>query len=166
MTRAWQVASAMIVTVMAGLGLGVPAASAAPVAPKSPAAPATQQSKPVPRAPHRAARFVMITCTGRAEARPRTFGLSCGDDADSLRGLRWSAWRPGRAMALGTQRVDSCMPSCARGRTVSYPVTVLLSGSERVARGSRERRYTTITLRYLGKHPGGVGRRVTGTLWP
>lgn len=160
MTRAWLIASALIVTVVAGLGPGIPAVSASPASAASPA------SKPSPRVSRPAVRLVLINCAGRPTNRPRTFGLSCGNGADSLRALRWTAWGPGRAVARGTQRIDSCLPDCARGRTVRYPVTVILSGSERVARHPRERRYQTITLRYTAQHPAGVARQVTGNLWP
>lgn len=180
MTRAWQIASAIIVTVMTGLGLGIPAASASSVPPgshislkspltlKAPAAPAAARSKPAPApvASHRMARLVLITCSGRPANRPRSFGLSCGDDADSLARLHWSSWNPGRAVAQGTQRIDSCLPNCARGTSTRYRVTVILSGSERVARHARERRYAKITLRYHDRHPAGVAPRVTGNLWP
>lgn len=154
MRRLIEHVGAAVAVTLAVLGVGIPVATA------------SAQSKPMPRETHRAVRLVLVTCTGRAVERPRTFSLSCGNDADSLRGMRWSAWGPGRAVARGTQRIDSCLPRCARGRTASYPVAVLLSGSERMARHPRERRYTTITLRYLGKHPAGVGRQVTGALWP
>lgn len=160
MTRAWLVASALIVTVVAGFGPQIPPAAA------SPASAAASVSKPSPRVSHPSVRFVVINCSGRPADRPRTFSLSCGNGADSLSGLRWIAWGPGRAVARGTQRIDSCLPDCARGRTVRYPVTVILSGSGRVARHPREHRYKYITLRYLNKHPAGVARQVTGGLWP
>ena len=56
-----------------------------------------------------------------------------------------------RASATGTEHVNDCVPYCAAGRFYSYPVNVVLRGSQ--AAGPGRQRYTTITELYPGVHP-------------
>jgi hypothetical protein len=42
-----------------------------------------------------------------------------------LTGLRWTSWRPA-AFGRGVLKVDDCIPTCAQGRYVRYPVLTAL----------------------------------------
>lgn len=167
-------AASALIGISIGLGFGGPApsASAAVHAKPYPAQHRTSHHRTSHhrtsqhRMPREGRRPVVLNCTGAPAVRPRNFDLSCGDGADALARLHWRSWRANRAVARGIQEVNSCAPDCAHGRYARYAVTVILSGSARVAGHPRDRRYTLITLRYLGKRPSGVGPVVSGDLWP
>ena len=71
--------------------------------------------------------------TGRAAVRPAR--LEIASDA-VLERLRWSAWKPGRAVATGTLRSLVCNPSCATGRVDEHPARVELSSPVECPAGS------------------------------
>jgi hypothetical protein len=136
----------------------------------SPRAASTRRHQVKRHGPHTSVRYVVINCRGNALVRPSAFQLACADGDDYLSGLRWTAWSPGYASAGGTQVVNTCAPSCARGKFRGYPVRVILWGS---AGHGGVRRYTMITLLYTGREPSvGSGSAkmagppsVTGNLW-
>jgi len=61
--------------------------------------------------------------TGR---RPLSIYFS-GDGGNITTGLVWSSWNANGAVAQGTWTYLDCVPSCAAGRSTTYPVTITLS---------------------------------------
>jgi hypothetical protein len=98
-------------------------------------------------------RTVVINCLNRAQMQPKSFMLACADGNDYLTGLAWTSWTPARATATGKQAVNDCIPYCAAGKFHSYPVHVIFSRSEPVARHPGETYFTRLTLLYPGARP-------------
>jgi hypothetical protein len=115
--------------------------------------PVLGQSSGLRQVKHDGAQQVVIDCRGGSVAMPHTFQLACADGNNYLSNLSWTSWRQGYASATGTQTINDCMPTCARGTFHSYPVAIVLWGSAPVAGHSTQRRYPTITLRYPGTPP-------------
>jgi hypothetical protein len=109
-------------------------------------------------------RTVVFNCLNRAQARPRSFVLTCADGNSYLTGLSWSNWGPSRARATGAERENGCTPNCAQGMFRSYPVRVVFWRSEPVAHHPGETYFTRITLVYPGARPPAYrgGKPVTG----
>lgn len=91
---------------------------AAPVAP--PPAP------PTPVAP--TVRYAIPACYshyGLPEERPEDATiLYCADGGAQLTHLTWSSWGADGAVGKGILSVRTCVPSCAEGGTIGYPVVV------------------------------------------
>jgi hypothetical protein len=92
------IAGAAAVTAIAASGVGL-AATASPAAPKT---------------------AVIVDCSG-AHVRPATFNRLCGDGSDYITGMHWVSWKT-VAYGSGTEHVNDCNPSCARGKIYTYPV--------------------------------------------
>lgn len=72
-------------------------------------------------------RVVVQPCTGKAEVRPSTFVISCGDGNSYLTKLKWTAWGATSAKASAVYTANNCDPYCAAGKFVSSGAAVTLS---------------------------------------
>jgi len=72
-------------------------------------------------------RVAVQPCVGKAEVRPSTFIISCGDGNSYLTKLKWSAWGSSTARAAGVYTLNTCEPYCAAGKFVSSDAVVTLS---------------------------------------
>jgi hypothetical protein len=70
---------------------------------------------------------VVQACTGKAEVRPSSFIISCGDGNSYLTKLKWNAWGSSTARADGIFTMNNCDPYCAAGKFVSSHAAVTLS---------------------------------------
>ncbi len=85
--------------------------------------------------------------------RPRTFTLACADANQSLEGLRWAHWGAEQATATGKAVINTCTPSCAEGKDVTYPVRVVAS---QLVKGEGSATYRKLTVTATGTRPAGV----------
>lgn len=97
--------------------------------------------------------IVAVNCQGRAQVRPWTFTLACGDANDYLAHLSWTSWSPGVASATGVQEENDCVPDCAAGQFRGYPVDVVFWGTGTIDRQPGSQRYTEVTMLYPGARP-------------
>jgi hypothetical protein len=138
------------ISIAAGLGalalVGGGPALAATASAAAAATPATAR----PAAPRG---DVLVNCTGRAQARPGSYVLTCADGNDYLAGLRWVSWSGGAAFGRGTEHVNDCVPNCAQGHFHAYPV--LVTAWRAVARPGHagQRYFSRLTGIYTGKRP-------------
>jgi hypothetical protein len=70
---------------------------------------------------------VVQPCTGKAEVRPTTFIISCGDGNSYLTKLKWTGWGSSTATADGVYTLNNCDPYCAAGKFVSSDAAVTLT---------------------------------------
>jgi len=84
---------------------------------------------------------------------PATIQLTCGDGTVVANGLTWSQWGATTATGHGTVNEVSCVPDCANGKDIAYPVTV--TASRPVKAGNGKRYFVRITLTFTANHPGG-----------
>ncbi|MFI1199903.1 hypothetical protein ACH4VR_10655 [Streptomyces sp. NPDC020883] len=115
--------------------------------------------------PPGAERVAVIDCVGKAQERPGSFILACGDGNNVLKSLRWSHWTSRSAAAVGTDMVNDCRPYCAAGHFHGYPVRVRLDSPQARSGHSGQQHYTRVTLTYPADRPAGTPRVVTTQLW-
>ena len=149
--------------------MAVPASAAsgpapAPVRP-APHAPAPHAPAPHAPAPHAAAPGapVLVDCTNHARVQPRQFVLTCADGNDYLSRMRWAAWTS-HAFGAGLERINDCVPSCAKGTFRSYPVLVTLWRPRPLA-GAHTLHFTRLTTVFSGKRPVSAGKTITVRTW-
>jgi hypothetical protein len=104
---------------------------------------------------------VLVTCGGSAAVRPVGFVITCHTVSSLLTRLKWTSW--GRTAAgKGTAFINSCKPTCNRGRWGSYQVTITLSQPKAWHRGKSY--YSKLLLSFAAGGPAGVGKTLTFTL--
>lgn len=97
--------------------------------------------------------FVLWQCnTNKPLVRPAYYVLACGDGGNGLTGVRWTNWTPAGATGAGTEYLNACIPNCAEGKIIDYPVDIALTGSYLAAQGDPFS-YAKITLTYLAARP-------------
>lgn len=140
-------------------GPAAPAKPSPTVSPGSPAAPKPTQA-PAPKPTTLSPEAALAGVTYLAECledslvqRPRTFTLTCADANQSLEGLTWSRWGAEQATATGRAVINTCTPSCAEGKDVTYPVRVVAS---RLVKGEASATYRKLTVTATGDRPAGV----------
>jgi hypothetical protein len=105
---------------------------------------------------------VKITNCVKASTRPKMLTLTCGDGNTVLSGLHWASFGGTSAHASGTFEMNTCMPNCAQGKVVRYPVSVKAGDMRRCRAGLRV--YNKLTLRFTGRSPSAVSRLKHWTL--
>jgi hypothetical protein len=84
---------------------------------------------------------------------PAMIYLACGDGEDIANSLTWSQWGATTATGHGTVNEVSCVPDCANGKDIAYPVNITLS--KPVKAGNGKEYFVRITLTFTGDHPAG-----------
>ena len=95
---------------------------------------------------------VVVNCLNKSQVRPASFVLTCADAGDVLTGMQWVNWAS-EAFATGTEKINNCMPSCALGKFISYPVLVTLWRPEPLPNHPGMLYFSRVTRIYTGKRP-------------
>jgi hypothetical protein len=90
------------------------------------------------------------------QVRPRSILLRCGDGNFYVAHLRWSSWRPWRAVAAGTAYHNDCKPTCAAGHFRTYAATIVLTQPHTCADGVRQ--FALARWTFVAAKPVGVPR--------
>ena len=141
-SRAWLAAVPALAIALTGGTVVAAAASPAPSAAKADMARAVRE----PAAGTVHSRVVVFDCLGKPRIRPKSFVLTCADDNSYLTGLSWSSWNAGSALGKGTWHINDCLPNCAQGHFLAYPVDVTFWRSRPVKHNPGERYFTRITM--------------------
>jgi hypothetical protein len=136
------VAGAAAIAAIAASGVGL-AATAAPAA-----------AKPV----------VIVNCLSKAQVKPSSYVIACGDGNDYLTALHWVSWK-NVAFGSGTEHLNDCNPSCAQGKVYTYPVLVTLWGSKARPHHPGQRYFSRLTEIHTGslRRPGAAKVPLTYT---
>jgi hypothetical protein len=94
---------------------------------------------------------VKITNCIKANSRPKTVTLTCGDGNTVLSKLSWSSFGGKSARANGTFETNTCSPNCAEGKVVRYPVKVSAGDTRSCKSGLRV--YNKLALQFTGPKP-------------
>lgn len=143
---------------------GAPAAPSAPARPSAPAAhaasaPAQQARTTAKHTPGPAGYTFLRQCvTDDVTNRPRRFTVACADANQYLDRLQWKRWGQRSARAKGVMTVNTCAPSCAKGKLKNYPVSVR---AHRIVRGEAAQFYSRLTVTYTKSVPTGERRTHT-----
>lgn len=100
--------------------------------------------------PASAASPLKVTNCSKAQSKPKTVVLACGDGNTALKNLSWSSFGGATAKGKGTLVTNLCEPNCATGKNVSYPVSIVGTGSKK-CKGTGV--YVKFTFTYTGKKP-------------
>ena len=145
---------------LAACGVTTPAATASPPAgpttpgadPSSPAAPASPGPPATGSLPG-----VVADCTSappyQLSIRPASIVLACGDGGLGVENITWTMWTTSPAAGQGTFWEKLCQPSCAEGKTGTYPVTVTLSA---VKSSTSEAWFSRLAVTWQGQRPPGT----------
>jgi hypothetical protein len=103
-----------------------------------------------------------ITNCNKAQSKPKTVVLTCGDANTALKNISWTSFGGATAAGKGTFVTNTCEPNCASGKNVSYAVTVKATGSKKCKGGVSV--YGKLALTFTGtKKPGkNIPRSWTG----
>ena len=97
------------------------------------------------------AAVVMVNCAGTGQVRPGGYDIGC--TANELLGsLHWQTWR-GTAYGNGVLKVDNCIPTCAQGKYIDYPILTVLWRPALWAGHPGHRYFTRLTWIFTGKRP-------------
>ena len=102
--------------------------------------------------------FLRQCVTDDVTNRPRRFTVACADANQSLDRLQWKRWGQRSARAAGVMTVNTCAPSCAKGRLKNYPVSVR---AHRIVKGEAAQFYSRLTVTYTKAVPTGERRTHT-----
>jgi len=98
-----------------------------------------------------------VAIAGWTGLEPRTIYFSA-DAGNIATALNWSSWTDTEAVGHGVREELSCVPSCAQGTSVAYPVTIMLSkptngGFSLITEVTEDQRGTTESFSspYLGQ---------------
>jgi hypothetical protein len=144
------------------------AAAAAIVLPGSTALAATGGTHPAAHAMTPAksrGQTVIISCSNKAQVRPKSYLLACGDGSSGLTKLHWVSWAAGTATATGDFSFNTCTPNCAQGKYITSPVLVVLWQPTAVPHQTGERQFMKMTIIYTGKVPAKSAQSFTESLW-
>ena len=130
MKHAWIASGLAAVTVVAGLGVSLPANATAA-----------------------ASTTGLFGCNNKIEVRPATYTPDCGDNGFGLEKMHWTSWTSRGATGHGTVYENDNYPNHATGRIYQVPALIKLWGSASVKGHPGERAYTEITATYPGARP-------------
>lgn len=94
-----------------------------------PAAAASAVRAGAPALPH------VLTCAGTAVLRPARYVLSCADANSYFEKMHWTSWGRATARGAGIFVRNTCTPTCAQGRFVRHPATLVLATPEKTKYG-------------------------------
>lgn len=114
-----------------------------------------------PAAP-KASQVVVVSCAGKGQVRPTGYDVGCMAN-ELLTGLHWTSWNS-TADGTGTFKVDNCVPSCAAGKYLSYPVKTHLWRAEPWPGHAGRKYFTRLTVTFTGKRPKSTPKAITLTL--
>ena len=82
--------------------------------------------------------------------KPTTITLACGDGNFYVENLKWTGWGQSFAAAAGTGKANDCTPNCAAGHFHSYPMLLMVAGSQNC--GGRPA-YARVVYAFIGRSP-------------
>jgi hypothetical protein len=107
---------------------------------------------------------VLVNCAGQGQVRPGGYDIGCMAN-ELLAGLHWTSWGPA-AFGHGVLKVDDCIPTCAQGKYVRYPVLTVLWRARPWPRHAGREYFSRLTMIFTGARPAHTGPSVTLSLPP
>jgi len=109
-----------------------------------------------PAAPTSSHPVVVVACQGQGgQVRPSTYDVLCMPSHQYISGLSWTSWRS-VAFGSGTLKANNCLPSCAKGKYISYPILVVLWRAQPWPNHAGRQYFSRLTWILTGKRPPGV----------
>lgn len=97
-----------------------------------------------------ASRPVVINCLMKPQVKPSTYILACADAGALIKKMQWATWGDQAGFGSGTYRFRVCIPNCAAGKTVTFPILAALWRVKPLPGQSGVRYFTRLTLIFTG----------------
>lgn len=95
----------------------------------------------------------MIDCAESYDTlyvQPAVITLMCGDGNSGVEEMAWTRWGASTATGQGEFFADQCIPNCAQGKRVTFPVRVTLSGVKTSSHGAY---FSELKVAWEGRKP-------------
>ncbi|MBO0801560.1 MAG: hypothetical protein J2P25_00580 [Nocardiopsaceae bacterium] len=92
----------------------------------------------------------MVADCAKASTRPSGIVIACADHGLGVEKMTWTSWGTSSATGQGIFYENQCQPSCAKGKTATYPVQVTLS---KVKTSSQGAYFSELTVTWKGAKP-------------
>jgi hypothetical protein len=89
-------------------------------------------------------------CQGKLLVKPASITLACGDGNFYVENLKWTGWGQSFAAATGTAKANDCRPNCAAGHFHSYPMLLIVTGSQSCGGHPA---YARVVYAFVGRSP-------------
>src|ERR1700761_1445854 len=96
---------------------------------------------------------VVVDCGAKPAEKPASTTITCADGGTGIEHMHWTSWTAQLASGYGTFYQNDCVPYCAAGKIISYPVLATFWGSAAVKGYPADRRYTELTVIFTGQRP-------------
>jgi hypothetical protein len=93
---------------------------------------------------------VVINCTMGHQVKPSTYILACADAGALITKMHWATWASQASFGSGTFSYRVCIPNCAAGKTVTFPVLAALWRVKPLPGHRSVRYFTRLTLIFTG----------------
>jgi len=100
--------------------------------------------------PNAASLPVMIDCAMKQQVKPSSYVLACADAGALIAKMQWAAWRGQAAFGSGTYNFRVCIPNCAEGKTVTFPILAALWRVKPLPGHRSVHYFTRLTLIFTG----------------
>lgn len=100
--------------------------------------------------PHAAALPVVINCALKHQVAPSGYILACADAGALIAKMRWAAWGGQTAFGSGIYDFRVCVPNCAEGKTVTFPILAALWRVKPLPGHRSVHYFTRLTLIFSG----------------
>jgi len=97
---------------------------------------------------------VVNACNGHGQVRPTGYDPGCMASQEFMTGLKWVSWRS-VAYGSGTFKINNCVPSCAQGKYISYPILTVLWRAKIWPKHAGQEYFSRMTVIFTGKPPHG-----------
>jgi hypothetical protein len=106
--------------------------------------------------PAGSAQVVLINnCTGKGVVKPAKYDLpGCMPSQEYLTGLKWVSWKAA-SYGSGKFAINNCIPTCANGKFIKYPILTVLWGAKPWPKHAGKRYFSRLTVIFTGKPPHG-----------
>jgi len=93
---------------------------------------------------------VVINCAMKHQVKPTSYILACGDAGAFIFKMQWASWGGQAAFGSGTYSLRVCIPNCAQGKTVTFPILAALWRVKPLPAHRAVHYFTRLTLIFTG----------------
>jgi hypothetical protein len=94
---------------------------------------------------------VLVQCNGHGQVKPgKTDQPGCMPSQEFFTGLKWTSWKS-VGYGSGTLKVNNCIPTCAHGKFISYPILTVLWRAEPRPGHAGQEYFSRLTFIFTGK---------------
>ena len=93
---------------------------------------------------------VVIDCAMKHQVKPGFYIFACADAGALIEKMHWATWGGQAAFGNGTYSLKTCIPNCAEGKIVTFPILAALWQVKPLPGHRGVHYFTKITLIFTG----------------